>query len=94
MDIVALLVIVAVLAAVVALVSAPLRRGAGERVRSESADRIAELEARKEAKYREIRDAELDMRTGKLSAEDHRALDRQLRAEAVEILRALDDARG
>ncbi|MGH2944076.1 MAG: hypothetical protein ACRDLN_15015 [Solirubrobacteraceae bacterium] len=94
MDIVALLVIIAVLGAVVALVSAPLRRGAGERARSESADTVAELEARKEAKYREIRDAELDMRTGKLSAEDHRALDRQLRAEAVEILRALDEARG
>ncbi|HWC25768.1 MAG TPA: hypothetical protein VG474_04210 [Solirubrobacteraceae bacterium] len=94
MDIVALLVILAVLAAVVALVSAPLRGGAAERARGESADAIAELEARKEAKYREIRDAELDMRTGKLSPEDHRALDRQLRAEAVEILRALDDARG
>ncbi len=94
MDIVALLVILAVLCAVVALVSAPLRGRAVDRVRAESDDEIAELEARKEAKYREIRDAELDMRTGKLSQEDHRALDRQLRAEAVEILKALDDARG
>ncbi len=94
MDILALLVIVAALAAVVALVSAPLRRGHVGRVREDSADEIAELEARKEAKYREIRDAEMDMRTGKLSAEDHRALDRELRAEAVEILKALDDARG
>ena len=39
-------------------------------------------------------DAALDVRTGKLSAEDHRVLDRQLRAEAVEILRELDEARG
>jgi flagellar biosynthesis/type III secretory pathway M-ring protein FliF/YscJ len=93
-DIVALLVILAVLCAVVALVSAPLRRPAVERVRREAEDEIAELEARKEAKYREIRDAEMDLRTGKLSAEDHRVLDRQLRAEAVEILKALDDARG
>jgi flagellar biosynthesis/type III secretory pathway M-ring protein FliF/YscJ len=93
-DILALLVIVAVLCAVVALVSAPLRGGAAERVRSESDDEVAELEARKEAKYREIRDAEMDLRTGKLSEEDHRVLDRQLRAEAVEILKALDDARG
>ena len=54
-------------------------------------DRLAELEARKEAKYREIRDAEMDFRTGKLSEEDHRALDRQLRAEAMEILRAIDE---
>ena len=94
MDAVALLVILVALVAVVWLVTAPLRAGAPERTRSASADAVAELEARKEAKYREIRDAELDMRTGKLSAEDHRALDRQLRAEAVEILRALDEARG
>lgn len=94
MDILALLVIVAVLAAVVAIVAAPLRGGRVERGRREAEDEIAELEARKEAKYREIRDAEMDLRTGKLSDEDHRLLDRQLRAEAVAILRALDDARG
>lgn len=94
MDIVALLVIVCVLAAVAALVSAPLRGTAVERVRAESEDEVAELEARKEAKYREIRDAEMDLRTGKLSDEDYRLLDRQLRAEAVAILKALDDARG
>lgn len=93
MDILALLVILAVLALVVALVSAPLRGGRAEHVRGEAEDRLAELEARKEAKYREIRDAEMDLRTGKLSDEDHRLLDRQLRAEAVEILKALDDAR-
>ena len=32
----------------------------------------------------------MDFRTGKLSEADFRALDRQLRAEAVEILRELD----
>jgi hypothetical protein len=85
-----LLIILLILCAVVALLSGPLRsRGAA--VRDESADRIAELEARKEAKYREIRDAEMDMRTGKLSEQDFRILDRQLRAEAMEILRALDE---
>jgi flagellar biosynthesis/type III secretory pathway M-ring protein FliF/YscJ len=92
-DVVALLVIVVVLAAVVAVVSAPLRAGRGEREDRESADRVAELEARKEAKYREIRDAEMDLRTGKLSDEDHRVLDRQLRAEAIDVLHALDEAR-
>ena len=92
MDVVALLVIVAVLTAVVAIVTAPLRAGRGERERAASADRLAELEARKESKYREIRDAEMDLRTGKLSEEDHRALDRQLRAEAIEVLHALDEA--
>jgi hypothetical protein len=56
------------------------------------AEELAELEARKEAKYREIRDAELDYRTGKLSQEDHRALDRSLRREALAILEEIDRA--
>lgn len=94
MDVLALLVIFAALVAVMALVSAPLRGDSDQRMRAQSADEIAELEAHKEAKYREIRDAEMDLRTGKLSAEDHRVLDRQLRAEAVEILKGLDEARG
>jgi hypothetical protein len=89
-DILALLVIFVALCAVIALVTAPLRLSARTQVRDRAHDAIAELEARKEAKYGEIRDAEMDLRTGKLSAEDHRMLDRQLRAEAVEILKELD----
>jgi hypothetical protein len=54
---------------------------------------VAELEAARDAKYREILDAELDSRTGKLSDEDYQAIDRSLRGEAVEILDALEDAR-
>jgi cytochrome c-type biogenesis protein CcmF len=45
-----------------------------------------ELEALKEAKYREIRDAELDHAAGKLSDEDFALLDAELRSEAVAIL--------
>ena len=45
-----------------------------------------EADARKEAKYREIRDAELDHAAGKLSDEDFAALDAELRREAIEIL--------
>ena len=63
---------------------------AGGEGRPRSAAR-AELEAARDAKYREIRDAELDYRTGKLSEADWRELDRGLRAEAVEILRRLDE---
>jgi type II secretory pathway component PulM len=83
------IVIFVVLAVVVLVVSAPLRRRRADEA-VESAER-AELEAARDAKYREIRDAELDYRTGKLSESDWRAMDRSLRAEAVEILRALDD---
>jgi len=82
-------VIFVVLALVVLVVSAPLRSRRREEA-TESAER-AELEAARDAKYREIRDAELDFRTGKLSEPDWRALDRSLRAEAVAILRSLDD---
>jgi hypothetical protein len=55
---------------------------------------VADLEAAKEAKYREIRDAELDLRMGKLSEDDHRTVDRELRAEAIDILQRLDKAKG
>jgi hypothetical protein len=48
------------------------------------------LEAAREAKYREIRDAELDYRTGKLSREDYEAIDGALRVEALAILDRLE----
>ena len=44
------------------------------------------LEAAREAKYQEIRDAELDFRVGKLSREDYEAVNATLRAEALTIL--------
>jgi cytochrome c-type biogenesis protein CcmF len=56
----------------------------GPRRRPPTADR--DLEALKEAKYREIRDAELDHAAGKLSDADFALLDAELREEAVEIL--------
>jgi hypothetical protein len=83
------LAVLVLLVAVAVVVAAPLRRP-GEEARAEEARR-AELEAAKEAKYREIRDAELDHRMGKLSEADWQAVDRELRAEAIEILRQLDE---
>jgi hypothetical protein len=81
------------LGALVALVViVPLRRPEAEPVRDEG--RIQELQAAKEAKYREIRDAELDHRMGKLSEEDWRGLDRELRAEAITVLQELDRLEG
>ena len=82
-----------VLAALVAFaVTRPLRFPGAEERREQT--RIAELEAAKEAKYREIRDAELDHRMGKLSREDWRSVDSDLRGEAIEILRELDRLEG
>jgi hypothetical protein len=83
-------VVLIVLAVVVYTISAPLR---AQRSAAGGPDPVAELEAARDAKYREIRDAELDVRTGKLSDEDYEALDTTLRTEAIEILNKLDQAR-
>ena len=53
-----------------------------------------ETDALKEAKYREIRDAELDYASGKLSDEDFALLDAELRREAVEILDRVENGNG
>jgi hypothetical protein len=89
-DVLAPLIVIVLLGVVVWLVSRPLRTGAGAADEREGARRD-DLEAAKEAKYREIRDAELDYRTGKLSQDDWRALDRELRGEAMDLLRRLDE---
>lgn len=81
--------ILVLLAAVVYVVGQPLRAGTAPEEDADASERAA-LEAAKEAKYHEIRDAELDRRTGKLDDADWRAVDRQLRAEAVDLLRRLD----
>ena len=86
---IAFLILVSLVAVVVAV---PLRRPGAAEARDEG--RRAELQAAKEAKYREIRDAELDFRMGKLAEGDWRAVDRELRGEAMEILRALDRLEG
>lgn len=83
-------VVVALLALVVWVVAGPLRGDAVARDADAQRDARADLEAAKAAKYREIRDAEIDRRTGKLSDADWRAVDRELRAEAIEILHRLD----
>jgi hypothetical protein len=91
----------AALMLVVAIVSEPLRRRgpqdpsreARRREGAAVASRL-ELEAARDAKYREIQDAELDHRTGKLSEADYAAIDSTLRSEAIEILHRLDAVDG
>jgi hypothetical protein len=93
MDALIVLLAFALLAVVIAVIAAPLRAGLdrapGDGGADASPERV-ELEAAREAKYREIRDAELDFRTGKLSSEDYAATDAALRAEALAILDRLD----
>lgn len=86
------LIVFAILAAVVVFVTGPVRRAAAGSSNPEAPpdSDLAELEAAREAKYRELRDAELDHRTGKLSDADYEELDRTLRGEAIDILHNLD----
>ena len=74
------------------LITEPLRSSRRRAAAERQAVEVAELEAARDAKYREIRDAELDVRTGKLSDEDFSSIDSALRAEAVDILHRLDAA--
>ena len=96
MDAVIVLLAFLLLAVVFAVIAQPLRAALlrpsadGE----DTSPERAELEAAREAKYREIRDAELDFRTGKLSPEDYAAIDAALRAEALEILDRIETLDG
>jgi hypothetical protein len=84
------LAIIFLLGGVAYVVLKPFRTDPDALERTED-ERRAALEAAKEAKYREIRDAELDHRMGKLSQDDWRATDRELRGQAVAILKQIDD---
>jgi len=84
------LLVFAILGGLVVFLTAPLRRLDTPAPAPDTA--LPELEAAREAKYRELRDAELDHNTGKLSDADYEELDRTLRGEAIEILRGIDRA--
>ena len=94
MDALAPVVVIVVLAAVVWFVSRPLVRNEAEAADADAQSLLQGLEAAKEAKYHEIRELEMDHRTGKVDAADFREQDRRLRAEAVVILREIDELTG
>jgi hypothetical protein len=81
-----------IVAAVAAFVAVPLRRARGEHEAEDAAHEavVADLEARKQAKYREIRDTELDRAAGKIGTEEFERQDAELRAEAIAILKEID----
>jgi hypothetical protein len=88
-----LLLALAIITLVAWFVTAPLRTGPSQGKGDSIEAELADLEARKEAKYRQIRDAEVDHASGKISDEDFRRLDRELRGEAVAILKRIDRLR-
>ena len=74
-------------------VTAPIRNREPAQSDDPAIAELADLEARKAAKYRQIRDAETDRASGKLTEEDFQRLDRELRAEAIDILKKIDRLR-
>jgi hypothetical protein len=84
------LLVLAVLAIALYAISQPLL--SARRASAIASDDVRALEAARDSKLQEIRDAEMDMRTGKLSDEDYQEIDGALRAEAVQILERLDGA--
>jgi hypothetical protein len=88
-----LLLLFLIILAVGVTILGPLREPSRRR-EDQEADRLAELELRKESKYAEIRDAEADFQAGKLSRSDYRELNRALRAEAMAILEQIDRVKG
>jgi hypothetical protein len=83
-----------IVVAVAAFVSVPLRRSRRDRDAAgpvATADpELAALDARKQAKYREIGDTELDRAQGKLTEPDFRRQQAELRADAISILKQID----
>lgn len=89
MEVLIAIVIVALVAMFVLAPFRPATDGGAEVVATDDPV-LADLEARKQAKYREIRDTEMDHAQGKLSDPDFRQQDAELRAEAIEILKRID----
>ncbi|MGH2958581.1 MAG: hypothetical protein ACRDKE_03180 [Solirubrobacterales bacterium] len=77
----------AMVSIVVSFLAWPIIKGVDERV--VDAER-AELEDAKQAKYREIKDAELDRKSGRMTEEQWQTTDRELRREAMQILAKID----
>jgi hypothetical protein len=87
------LIALVLVAAVAAFVAVPLRVKAGrvDRAAIDEEAELTDLEIRKQAKYREIRDTELDHAAGKLDADDFARQDAELRADAIAILKRIDE---
>ena len=88
----ALLVAALLLATVAIYLTGPLLAGPRTIDGASGSARDAEaLLERKAMVYQSIRDAELDLATGKLSSSDHEEMVKELKREAASIIRALDD---
>ena len=84
---------VAIVVLVAWFITAPIRNRPDSEPEDPRLAELADLEARKRAKYQQTRDAEADHASGKLTDSDYERLDAELRAEAVDILKKIDRVR-
>lgn len=87
-----IVVIVFMAIGLVVWVGEPLvRRGRAREADADAqSDAIERLTLQKETLYAAIRDLDFDHQTGKVDAEDHAVLRRQMEEEAADVLRQLD----
>lgn len=78
---------IAMITIVISFLAWPLIHGVDERVVDATR---RELEDAKQSKYREIKDAELDHKAGRMTDEQWHQTDQELRKEAMLILRDID----
>src|SRR5574342_332803 len=81
---------------VVAFVAAPFflltsRSSEGTGKEPDGADALRDLLAEKETVYAAIQELDFDLKSGKLSPEDHQALRRRHEAQAARVLKQLDE---
>ena len=79
--------------AVVAFILQPVLQGHWASLRHQ-VEEMTEVEARRRVTLLALRDAEYDFATGKLDENDYQALKRQLSAEALAALEALEQSGG
>jgi len=86
-------------AVVVAFVAAPLfllaGRSSEETSKSlDTSEALVELLAEKETIYAAIQELDFDLKSGKLSSEDHAALRQRHEAQAAAVLKRIDELQG
>jgi hypothetical protein len=95
----AVVISLAIAAVVVAFVAAPLfllagRTSEAETKGSDTSDGLADLLAEKETIYAAIQELDFDLKSGKLSAEDHEALRLRHEMQAAAVLKRIDELQG
>jgi uncharacterized membrane protein len=95
----AVLISLGIAAVVVAFVAAPFfllagRRSEAETKGSDASEALADLLAEKETIYAAIQELDFDLKSGKLSAEDHEALRQRHEVQAATVLKRIDELQG